>query len=438
MGTNAEPPNEGASTSSVINSPILLSDSHQNLGPSLEAIVIADFTTAQLAATPTTTRVQDEFMTHAATLDNAITFPTPPSTDSFNAMILRALGDISGKFEAINQCLDGMPTTATMTLTIREEFTPRFVALETRITTTNERLDSMDTTTAAMLRNKFDPKFADLNERVGKTDELLMAKIDDWGSHIRHITKTAIPRVKGDVKKALFEACDTKISSIPDLEARVRVLENRPTVNHPPPNRPTPIDTSRVNNVPPAQRNPLPDNDAPILAEPPPADPRMQFDKDPAISVNERTRNTWANSPSGCAAGSQHKTPSQPANNPYNQPPSRYTPPRPPGIGANESQGQNRLRGGQLSLHARVTAKAKLGSLALADSISSNWPPLTTILALLGLQCLRMPSSSNVDTPTLPHQTSSRATTTSLQYNAKYVSFSITRLCILAARRSTV
>jgi hypothetical protein len=120
MGTNAEPPNEGASISLGINSPILLSDSPQNLGPSLEAIVIADFTTAQLAATPTTTRVQEKFMTHAATLDNAITFPTPPSTDLFNAMILRALGDISGKFEVINQRLDGMPTTATMTLTIRQ------------------------------------------------------------------------------------------------------------------------------------------------------------------------------------------------------------------------------------------------------------------------------------------------------------------------------
>jgi hypothetical protein len=98
MGTNAEPPDGGASTSSGINSPILLLDSPQNLGPSMEAIVFADFTTVQLAATTTTTRVQDKFMTHAATLDNAITFPTPPSTDSFNAMILRALGDISSKF----------------------------------------------------------------------------------------------------------------------------------------------------------------------------------------------------------------------------------------------------------------------------------------------------------------------------------------------------
>jgi hypothetical protein len=101
-------------------------------------------------------------------------------------------------------------------------------------------------------------------------------------------------------------------------------------------------------------------------------------------------------------------------------------------------RGQNQLRGGQLSLHARVTAKAKLGSLALADSTSSNWPPLTTILVLLGLQCLRMPSSSNVDTPTLPHRTSSRSTTISSQYTAEYVSFGITRLRILAARRSTV
>jgi hypothetical protein len=157
MGTNAKPPNGGASTSLGINSPILLLDSPQNLGPSLEAIVIANFTTTQLVALPTTTRVHDEYMTHAATLDNAITFPTPLSTDSFNAMILHALGDISGKFEAINQRLDGMPTTATMTLTIRKEFTLRFVALETRITTTNECLDSMATTTAAMLRNKFDP-----------------------------------------------------------------------------------------------------------------------------------------------------------------------------------------------------------------------------------------------------------------------------------------
>jgi hypothetical protein len=255
-------------------------------------------------------------MTHAATLVNAITFPTPPSTDSFNAMILNALGDISSKFEAINQRLDGMPTTATMTSTICEEFTPRFFALETRITTTDERLDSMATTTAAMLCNEFDPKFADLNERVGKTDELLMAKIDNWGSHIGHITKTAIPRVKDDVEKALFEAYDTKISCIPNLEARVRVLENRPPVNHPPPNRPTPIDTSCANDVAPAPRDPLPDDDAPILAEPPPADPRVQFDEDPAISVNERTRNAWANSPSGHAAGSQHETPSQPANNP--------------------------------------------------------------------------------------------------------------------------
>ncbi len=179
MDTNAEPPDEGASTSMGMNSPILLSDSPRNLGPSLEAIVIANFTTTQLAATLTTMRVQDKFMMHAATLDNAIAFPTPPSTDLFNPMILRALGDISGKFKAINQRLDGMPTTATMTSTIHEEFTPRFVALETRITTTNERLNSMATTTAAMLCNKFDPKFADLNERVGKTDELLMAKIDD-------------------------------------------------------------------------------------------------------------------------------------------------------------------------------------------------------------------------------------------------------------------
>jgi hypothetical protein len=280
MGTNAEPPDGGASTSSGINSPILLSDSPRNLGPSMEAIVFADFTTAQLAATPTTTRVQDEFKTHAATLDNAITFPTPPSTDSFNAMILRALEDISGKFEAINQRLNGMPTTATMTLTIREEFTPRFVALETCITTTNKRLYSMATTMAAMLCNEFDPKFADLNKCVGKTAELLMAKIDGWGSHIGHITKTAIPRVKDNVQKALFEAYDTKISSIPDLEARVRVLENRLPVDHPSPNRPTPIDTSRVSDVPPAQRDPLPDDDAPILAEPPPANPRVRFDED--------------------------------------------------------------------------------------------------------------------------------------------------------------
>jgi hypothetical protein len=168
-----------------------------------------------------------------------------------------------------------MPTTATMTLTIREEFTLHFIALETRITTTNERLDSMATMTAAMLHNKFDPKFADLNERVGKMDKLLMAKIDDWGSHIEHITKTAIPRVKDDVGKALFEAYDTKISSIPDLEARNHVLENCPPVNHPPPNRPTPIDTSCISDVPPAQRDPLPDDDSPILAEPPPADPRV-------------------------------------------------------------------------------------------------------------------------------------------------------------------
>jgi hypothetical protein len=179
MDMNTEPPDGGASTSSEINSPILLSDSPQNLGPSLEATVIADFTTTQLAATPTTTQVQNKFMTHAATLDNAIASPTPPSTDLFNAMILRALGDISGKFKAINQRLNGMPTTATMTSTIREESTPHFVTLETRITTTKERLDSMATTTAAMLCKEFDQKFSDLNKRVGKTDKLLMAKIDD-------------------------------------------------------------------------------------------------------------------------------------------------------------------------------------------------------------------------------------------------------------------
>jgi hypothetical protein len=115
MGMDAKPPDGGASTSLEINSPLLLLDSPQNLGPSLKGTVIANFTTAQLAATPTTTQVQDEFLTHTATLDNAITSPTPPSTDSFNAMILRVLGDISGKFEAINQRLTGMPTTATMT-----------------------------------------------------------------------------------------------------------------------------------------------------------------------------------------------------------------------------------------------------------------------------------------------------------------------------------
>jgi hypothetical protein len=178
------------------------------LGPCLESTVIANFTTTQLAATLITTQVQDKFMMHAATLDNAITSPTPPSTDSFNAMILCALGDISGKFKAINQRLDSMPTTATMTSTIREEFTPPFVTLETRITTTNECLNSMATMTATMLRNNFDPKFADLNECVGKTDELLMAKIDNWGSHIGHITKTAILGVKDDAEKALLEAYD--------------------------------------------------------------------------------------------------------------------------------------------------------------------------------------------------------------------------------------
>jgi hypothetical protein len=408
------------------------------LGPSLEAIVIADFTTAQLAATPTTTRVQDEFRTHTATLDNAITFPTPPSTDSFNTMILRALGDISGKFEAINQRLDGMPTTATMTSTIRKEFTPRFVALETRITTTNERLDSMATMMAAMLRNEFDPKLADLNERVGKTDELLLAKIDDWGSHIGHITKTAIPRVKDDVEKALFEAYDTKISSIPDLEARVRVLENRPPVDHPPPNRPTPIDTSRINDVPPAQRDPLPDDDAPILAEPPPANPRVRFDKDPAISVNERTRNAWANSPSGRVAGSQHETPSQPANNPYDRPPSWYTPPRPPDIGANESQGTEPTPGGPIVSPRQGDREGQARKLGASQFDIIKLASTDYHIVLWGLQCLRMPSSSNVDTPTLPHRTLSRATTTSSQYTAEYVSFGTTRLRILAARRSTI
>ncbi len=125
-------------------------------------------------------------------------------------------------------------------------------------------------------------------------------------------------------------------------------LENHPPVDHPSPNRPTLIDTSRVSDVPPAQRDPLPDNNAPILAEPPPADPRVRFDEDPAISVIERTRNAWTNSPSGRAAGSQHEAPSQPANNPYDQSPSWYTPPHPPDIGANESQGTEPTPGGPI------------------------------------------------------------------------------------------
>jgi hypothetical protein len=265
-----------------------------------------------------------------------------------------------------------------------------------------------------------------------------MAKIDDWGSHIGHITKTAIPRVKDDVKKALFEAYNTKISSIPDLEACVRVLENCPPVNHPPPNRPTPIDTSCVNNVPPAQRNPLPDNNAPILAEPSPADPRVQFDKDPAISINERTRNTWANSPSGRAAGSQHETPSQPANNPYNQPPLWYTPPRPPNIGANESQGTEPTPGGPIVSprqgdqegQARKLGTSRFDIVKLA---STDYHIGTFGVAVLMHAILVKCGYSNIASSEL-----SRATTTSLQYTAKYVSFGTTRLRILAACRSTI
>jgi hypothetical protein len=46
--------------------------------------------------------------------------------------------------------------------------------------------------------------------------------------------------------------------------------------------------------------------------------------------------------------GSQHKTPSQPANNPYDQPPLWYTLPRPPDNGTNESQGTEPTPGGPI------------------------------------------------------------------------------------------
>jgi hypothetical protein len=302
--------------------------------------VIADFATVQLAATPTTTRVQEDFKAHAVAFDRAIT-----SDSSLAALFFR-------RFDKVDRCLSSMASAvaSTVATAIRAEFNQRFVALDDSITTTNERFNDMASSTATIIRDQFESKFAALDELIKKTDELLVGKINNWGSHYGHITNTAIHGVKVYLEKAFSDAYDAKLSSLPNLEARFHALEEHPP-DDPQPSRLPPLATSHVDNVYLAQRDSAPDiPDPPHNARThvePPVDNCVGFAED-GLSVTERTRNAWAISPSGRAAGSHQEHPSQPVNNPYDQPPSWATPPRAPANGSNDSQGPVPTLGGPI------------------------------------------------------------------------------------------
>ncbi len=109
------------------------------------------------------------------------------------------------RFDEIDRHLNGMASTVALMVAtaIQEKFNQRFVTLDDRIMTTNERFGNMASSTATIIHNKIEPKCAALDECIKKTDEILVAKINNWGSHYGHITNTAIPGIKVDLEKAL-------------------------------------------------------------------------------------------------------------------------------------------------------------------------------------------------------------------------------------------
>jgi hypothetical protein len=289
-------PQEGASSpSSAGTSLILLTDPTQVLGPSLHSTVVGDFADAHLVDNPTATRIQVALEVHAATFNREFT-----NDLSLAAIFLKKFNKINNKFDKfkykfdeINNRLDGMQMTITA---VRDEFTPCLAILDKRITTTNERIKATASSTATMLHSEFAQKLSKLSERIGTTDDTLKATMD---------TKAA--------------------PGLSELEARVRILESRPSVD-PAPNPLLPHENPTGDVVPPARPH---DNH---LA----ARPRVDTTFSPGncvkpngLSVEERARSAWAGSPSGRNAGAQVPDPHpQPPSETSQNPPQSATPPR--------------------------------------------------------------------------------------------------------------
>jgi hypothetical protein len=290
-----------------------------------------NFAITGLAATPITTRVQEDFLAHTGTLDHAVASPSLPTDPVFAANLL-ALG-------VINDCIDGTPST--MATALRAEFVPCLDDLHDRITTTEAfgphlddldawatplranviprlnnlddriktteafglRLDDLDSRATALCA-KFVPRLDGLDAHVTKTDALLMAKIADYGSYFGHITRTAIPGVR---------------TNLTTLAARVMALEGHPSA----------IAQPGINMPPPAAVPPAPGDPAPPLpagippphSAMPPVGPTVVGDVDPSddgLGVTARSRIAWVGA----------HTPRQPVGNPYKRPPTWASPPR--------------------------------------------------------------------------------------------------------------
>ncbi len=100
-----------------MSSPALLTDPNQVPGPSLHSTVVGNFADAQLAATPTTTRIQEVLEVNAATINQDLALDTPLA-----AILLRKMDAMSNRMDVMSDRMTGMQATIVAAVLCKPNF----------------------------------------------------------------------------------------------------------------------------------------------------------------------------------------------------------------------------------------------------------------------------------------------------------------------------